>query len=255
VSQICVEMKATSVAVVTVDNQRKLNTLNWPLMDEFTDAIAKLADDNALRVVVLRGAGERAFIGGADIHEMATLDRATAPAAITRLHRCCQALRDLPVPVIARIQGYALGAGLEIAAACDLRIAGENAIFGMPEVKIGIPSVIEAALLPGLIGWGRTRQLLLLGESYGAAEAAKWGLVERVVPDASLDDAVEEWVQSILRAGPRAVRLQKKLIRKWEDLPLSEAIHAGIESFASAFETDEPVRLMREFQTRKRSAS
>jgi len=146
--------------------------------------------------------------------------------------------------------GYTLGAGLELAAACDLRLAADTAVFGMPEVKLGIPSVIEAALLPTLIGWGRARRLLLLGETITASEAANWGLVEMVVPARDLDRAVENWVTSILQTGPRALRLQKALIRRWEDLPLSQAIRAGVDSFATAWETDEPKRMMQDFLTR-----
>src|SRR5689334_11003081 len=142
---------------------------------------------------------------------MATLDEGGAREFITLLHRACDALRRLPVPVIARIEGYALGAGLEVAAACDIRIASENARFGMPEVKVGIPSVIEAALLPSLIGWGRTRRLLLTGETVDAATALRWGLVEEVVPPAALDMAVERSLDAILACGPRAIRLQKEL--------------------------------------------
>ncbi len=136
------------------------------------------------------------------------------------MHRSCNALRELPVPVIARVNGYALGAGLEVAAACDLRIASSNAVFGMPEVKVGIPSVVEAALLPGLIGWGRTRELLLFGENIDAATALAWGLVEQVVAPDALDAAVEARLDALLAAGPQAVRLQKKLIRQWEDMTL-----------------------------------
>jgi enoyl-CoA hydratase/carnithine racemase len=243
----------TRVAYLTIGNEPKLNTLNSVLMQEFLGAVQELARDESLRAVVLTGAGTRAFIGGADIHEMSQLDAISGRAFITLLHRCCDALRELPVPVIARINGYALGAGLEIAAACDLRIAADTARFGMPEVKLGIPSVIEAALLPSLIGWGRTRHLLLLGETITSAEALQWGLIEMVVPlskfysSAALDEAVEVWVSSILKAGPRAIRLQKKLIRSWEDLPLSDAVRAGVDAFAAAWETDEPRRMMREF--------
>lgn len=244
------------VASVTISNERKLNTLNSALLEEFADRMEELAGDEALRAVVLTGAGNRAFIGGADIDEMARLDAVSARAFISRLHRCCDALRELPVPVIARIAGYALGAGLELAAACDLRIAADTARFGMPEVKLGIPSVIEAALLPSLIGWGRTRQMLLLGETITSAEAAEWGLVEMVVPisessSGALDLAVEAWVSSILQAGPRAIRLQKKLIRRWEDLPISDAVRAGVDAFAAAWETDEPRRTMQEFLARR----
>jgi enoyl-CoA hydratase/carnithine racemase len=161
------------------------------------------------------------------------------------------------VPVIARIQGYAFGAGLEIAAACDVRIAAETALFGMPEVKLGIPSVIEAALLPLLVGWGRAREILLLGETFTAGEALAWRLVERVVPASALDEAVEAWIGRLLTSQPRAVRLQKRLIRQWEDLPLAAAVQAGIGAFAEAYKTNEPGVAMREFlaaqKTRKQN--
>jgi enoyl-CoA hydratase/carnithine racemase len=248
-----IEPRATGVvARVTIDNATKLNIVGSVLMTEFVAKVAALGAREDLRAVVLTGAGERAFVGGADIHEMAALDPARAREFITRLHRMCAALRDLPVPVIARINGYALGAGLEVAAACDLRVAAANAVFGMPEVRVGIPSVIEAALLPGLIGWGRTRELVLLGENIDAGTALRWGLVERVVPADGLDAAVEACLAALLKAGPQAVRLQKNLIRQWEDLPLSGAIAAGIDCFADAYATDEPSRLMRAFLDRPR---
>ena len=138
------------------------------------------------------------------------------------------------------IHGWTLGAGLEVAAACDFRIAANTARFGMPEVRVGVPSVVEAALLPGLIGWGRTRRLLLTGETIDAATALTWGLVEEVVPAKGLDAAVEKALLGILASGPRAIRLQKALIADWETLPLDAAIQRGIDSFASAWETDEP---------------
>ena len=248
-----IESRETGViARVTVDNATRLNILGSPLMAELVATIAGLGAREDLRAVVLTGAGDRAFIGGADMREMAGLDAAGAREFITRLHQVCAALRDLPVPVIARVNGYALGAGLEVAAACDLRVAASNAVFGMPEVRVGIPSVIEAALLPGLIGWGRTRELLLLGETIDAETALRWGLVERMVPADALDAAVEACLAALLKAGARATRLQKALIRRWEDLPVGAAITAGIESFADAYATDEPSRLMRAFLDRPR---
>ena len=236
-----------AIAHVTIQNAAKLNTLGSALMIEFVGAIEGLATHEDLRAVVLTGAGEKAFIGGADIFEMAALDRAGAEGFITLVHRSCASLRELPVPVIARVNGYALGAGCEVAAACDLRIASSNAVFGMPEVKVGIPSVVEAALLPGLIGWGRTRELLLFGENIDAATARSWGLVEQVVAPEALDAAVEARLAALMTAGPQAVRLQKTLIRQWEDLTLSQAVRAGIESFTQAYATDEPARMMSGF--------
>jgi enoyl-CoA hydratase len=233
-----------SVARITIANAAKLNTLNRAVMTALIDAVEELAADTALRVVVLRGAGARAFIGGADITEMATLGADSARAFITLVHRSCDVFRRLPVPVIARIQGYVLGAGLEVAAACDMRVASSDAVFGMPEVRIGIPSVVEAALLPQLIGWGRTRELLLTGETIDAATAERWGLVEQVVAPEALDDAVERRVAAVLACGPAAIRAQKALIQAWENLPMQQAIQRGIDSFAASWDTDEPARMM-----------
>ena len=235
------------VANVTIDHAAKLNTLGSQLMIEFVERVEALGANDDLRAVVLTGAGDKAFIGGADIFEMARLDAASAEGFITLVHRSCDCLRALPVPVIARLNGYALGAGLEVAAACDLRVAASNAVFGMPEVRVGIPSVVEAALLPGLIGWGRTRELLLFGENIDAPTALAWGLVEQVVAPQALDAAVERRLVSLLAAGPHAVRLQKQLIRRWEDMTLSQAVSAGIESFTKSFATDEPARMMGAF--------
>jgi enoyl-CoA hydratase/carnithine racemase len=248
------ERENGAIAHVNIENGTKLNTLNGALMTNFVLTVEPLGRREDLRAVVLTGAGDKAFIGGADIVEMATLDAGKAEAFITLVHRTCDCLRALPVPVIARVNGYALGAGLEVAAACDLRIASANAIFGMPEVKVGIPSVVEAALLPGLIGWGRTRELLLFGENIDAATALAWGLIEQVVAPEQLDAAVEARLASLLANGPQAVRLQKQLIRQWQDLTLSQAVSRGIESFTQAYATDEPARMMARFTQRRRSS-
>jgi len=249
--------KAGRVATVVIDNPTKLNTLTPDVMRALIDALDTLHADTRLRAVVLRGEGERAFIGGADIRELGKLDAGSAEAFITLVHRCCDGLRRLPVPVIARIRGYTLGAGLEIAAACDMRVASTDSHFGMPEVRIGIPSVVEAALLPQLIGWGRTRLLLLTGDTIDAAKAERWGLVEELVTPENLDATVGQLVDSILVSGPRAVRLQKRLMTDWEDLPLRAAVRKGIECLVEAFHTDEPRQLMTQFlaemAARKRS--
>lgn len=231
------------VARLLIDNAARLNSLNTALMEEIIDKMACVAADPELRLAILSGAGGRAFVGGADISEIAALDHAGARRFITLVHRCCAAFRHLPVPVIARIDGYALGAGLELAAACDLRVASETSQFGMPEVAIGIPSVVEAALLPRLIGEGRARRLLLSGEPIGAVEALAWGLVDSVAPAAGLDDAVERLARPILAAGPRALRLQKSLLLDWQELPAEAAIARGIDAFVGAFDSDEPGRM------------
>lgn len=240
------------VAFVTVDNPSRLNAMNSALMDAFADTVAALAANEDLRALVVTGAGDKAFIGGADIEEMSALaDAEAARRFIARLHGCCAAIRAMPVPTIARINGFALGAGLEIAVSCDLRIATDSAIFGMPEVRLGIPSVIEAALLPSLVGWGRARQIVLFGKNFSAEDAMSWGLVEELASRGALDDAIERWLDQLLACPPGAVRLQKQLVRSWESMPLNAAIEAGIESFVAAVQSGEPAVAMRDFIERR----
>ncbi|MET0274455.1 MAG: enoyl-CoA hydratase [Phenylobacterium sp.] len=240
------------IAFVTVDRPEKLNSLSSDVMGAFTDLFHGLAADLHLRAVVLTGAGDKAFIGGANIDEMAQLSGPVeARAFITRVHGCCAAIRRVPAPVIARINGYCLGAGLEIAAACDLRIACDSAILGMPEVKLGLPSVVEAALLPSLVGWGRARRMLYTGETFTAADALAWGLVEEVHSPGLLDAAVEDLIDKLMEAEPRAVQIQKALMQRWEELPMAAAIQAGVEAFEDAWTTDEPSKAMAAYQARR----
>jgi enoyl-CoA hydratase/carnithine racemase len=236
------------VATVVIDNATRLNALSSLLLGQLVEALTALGKDETLRAVVITGAGERAFVGGADIREMAAIETPeVARAFIDRVHVACAAVREVPVPTIARIQGYCFGAGLELAAACDMRVAATGAELGMPEVRLGIPSVVEAALLPLLIGWGRTRRLLMTGETLDAARALAWGLVEEVAPAGGLDGAIEATLANILACGPHAVRAQKALIGAWETRSLALAVEAGVEAFGDAYRTDEPRRMMAEF--------
>jgi enoyl-CoA hydratase len=236
--------REAGVATVSIDNAARLNCLGAAQIAGFIEAVTGLADDPDLRVLVVTGEGERAFMGGANLHELAELDPPKSRDFLTSIHRMCKVLRDLPVPVIARVNGFCLGAGLEVMAACDMHLASDNAVFGMPEVKIGLPSVVEAALLPQLIGWGRTKLLLYTGDNIDARTALEWGLVEKVVPGAELDAALAQWTRAIVESGPRAIRLQKELIREWEAMPVNDAIEAGIRCMVRAYQTDEPARMV-----------
>jgi enoyl-CoA hydratase len=238
--------QAGAVATVSIDNTARLNCLGHVQIAAFIEAVTILADDPDLRVLIVTGEGDRAFIGGANLHELGALDPPKARDFLILIHRMCKVLRDLPVPVIARVNGFCLGAGLEVMAACDIHIASDNAVFGMPEVKIGLPSVVEAALLPQLIGWGRTKLLLYTGDNIDARTALDWGLIEKVVPAADLDAALGQWVTSIVESGPKAIRLQKELIREWEAMPVNDAIEAGIRCISRAYQTDEPTRMVSE---------
>jgi len=248
-----VEVDGRGVATLTVRNEEKLNILSGELIRLLTGAVKALSRHKDLRVLIVTGQGHRAFIGGADIRDMSQLKPATARRFITNLHLLCDSLRTFPVPVVARISGYCIGAGLEVAASCDLRVADETARFSMPEVKVGIPSVIEAALLPSLIGWSRTRDLLYTGRMIDAGTAHQWGLVDRLAGSNGIEIETEQLAGEIMECGPQAIRDQKKLIREWEKLPLRQAIAAGVRSFGGAFRTPEPTERMRAFLERKKS--
>lgn len=230
------------VARVTIDNPARLNCLGPELLDQLAADMRALDHDARIRAVVVTGAGDKAFVGGADLDALGGLNPATARVFIGQVHDACAAMRDCPVPVIARINGWCLGAGLELAACCDLRIAADTACFGMPEVRLGIPSVVEAAVLPRLIGAGRARWLVMTGENIDAAEALAWGLVEKVVPAAGLDDAVDAALDAILAGEANAMRAQKRLCKVWEETTLAESVRASIDEFARCYETDEPNR-------------
>ena len=243
--------EAGTVARVTVNNAAERNALGNAGKRELAEAIERVAADPRLRVIVLTGAGDRSFIGGANVTEMATFTHGHASEGPSLTHRVCEAIRRAPVPVIARVNGYSFGAGLEIAAACDMRAAADTARFGMPEVLFGLPSGMEACLLPQLIGWGKTRELVFTGRHIDAKEAAECHLVERVVAPDALDAAVEDWVAAILSAGPIAIRAQKELIRDWERMSIADAVQQGIKAVAAAHGTDETKRLMGAFVAKR----
>jgi enoyl-CoA hydratase/carnithine racemase len=138
------------------------------------------------------------------------------------------------------VNGACLGAGFELALACDLRVCATGAVFGLPEVRVGVPSVIQAALLPPLIGPGRAAEMLLLGTSVTASQALEWGLVNRVVESGALSATVDEMLGALARCAPGAVRLQKELIVRWRETDLSSAVQAGVNAFATAYAGGEP---------------
>jgi len=247
-----IDRDSRGVVRLTICNAGSLNILGSAVTNAVREGLEQLAPDRSIRALVLAGQSEKSMIGGADIKEMATLEQKSAEAFISRLRDLCEAVRAFPAPVIARMPGWCLGGGLEVAAACDFRIAAHDARFGMPEVRVGIPSVIHAALLPRLIGWGRARWLVMTAENIDAPTALAWGLVDAVAPQGGLDAAVGRTAAALLECGPEALRAQKALLRQWEELPLKESVDLSIGVFGRSFLTDEPRRLMQGFIDRKR---
>ena len=225
---------AGPVARVFLNRPQKANALDSPLLGELLSTLQGLSGAAALRAVVLAGRG-RAFCGGADVGELKSLNAANAGRFVERIHEVCAAIRALPVPVVARLHGAVVGAGLEIAAACDLRIAAADTRFAMPEVRLGIPSVVEAALLPRLIGSGRAAWLVLTGEAIDTRRALEWGLVEEVCAD--LDAGIERILNSLLAGDRQALRMQKALLQLWEEAPLARSIEESIARFAESYAT------------------
>lgn len=203
---------------------------------------------------MLQGTGDKAFVAGADIKEMANFNQASAMAFIDSLRQLCDGVRLLPIPVIARIPGWCLGGGMELALSCDIRIASEDAKLGMPEVRVGIPSIIHAALLPRLVGKARSSWLLLTGEIVTASEALSYGLVDRVVAVNDLDKEVARVADLMASFGSQVLAQQKRLLREWEDEPLDMSIQNGVVEFGSAFNTGEPQKYMNEFVRAKEKA-
>jgi enoyl-CoA hydratase/carnithine racemase len=242
---------ASGIGTLQLRDAGKLNIVGSAAIADLCDALRLLAGEPALRVLVLRGSGESAFIGGADIGEMVGLTPATAATFITRLAGLCEAVAQMPVPVIARIPGWCLGGGLEVALACDLRLADDSAMFGMPEVKVGIPSVIHAALLPRLIGQARADWLLLCCENIDAARAEAWGLIHERCAVGRLDALVNQRAAALAALPPQALRQQKRLLRHWQTVPLAQAVRDSIGEFALAYASGEPQALMGEFMAHK----
>ncbi len=235
------------VATILLNRPEKLNIINSEMVAGITEAATELARDDDVLVVVVRGAGERAFTAGVDVNEMRRLDAASARGHISRLHQAIRSIRELEKVVIAAVNGYCFGGGFELALACDLRIATEDAKFGLPEIKVGIPSVIEAGLLPLLVNRGRALEMVFLGDNVTADEALKMGLVNRVVPAGRLDEAVKEYTDKLTGYSPTALRMQKRIAQRWVPADLEDAIAFSIDAFSRCFATREPAEAMTAF--------
>ena len=232
------------VARVFLNRPEKANALTSALLSALSTELQAFKGNPALRVVVLAGRG-KAFSGGADVNELASLARDNAAAFVAAIHQVCLSIRALEVPVVASLHGACIGGALEIAAACDLRIAAAGTKFAMPEVRLGIPSVVEAALLPRLMGSGRAAWLVLTGEAIDAAKAAEWGLVEEVCPAERLADRTDRLVQGLVAADRAALAAQKRLVQLWNEAPLEHSIRESLQAFAAAYQGGVPPALLK----------
>src|SRR5579872_4514036 len=205
---ILFEAEEHGIVLLTVNRPDKLNALSGAVVGELQNAFEQVAADRSLRAVIVTGAGEKAFVAGADINELAVLSPIEAREYALRGQQAFRELETMGKPSVAAVNGYALGGGLELAMACTVRFASENARLGQPEVKLGIiPGYGGSQRLPRLVGRGRALELLLAGEPVTAAEAYRIGLVNAVTPQAALLETSRTWLRKVLANAPVAIAL------------------------------------------------
>ncbi|MDX1535045.1 MAG: enoyl-CoA hydratase-related protein [Thermoplasmata archaeon] len=226
------------IALVTLDRPEALNALSTAMLEELRDVLQEVARRADLRVLVLTGAGDRAFAAGADIREMADRNPMETRRYAALGHEVARLLERMGKPVIAALNGYALGGGSELALACDVRIASEDAQIGQPEVKLGIPPGFGGSQrLARLVGRGRASELIFLGEPISSKKAERMGLVNRVVPADRLLHEAKAWARRMMERGPLALRLAKAAIHQTQETGLSAGLDYEVELFSLAFAT------------------
>jgi enoyl-CoA hydratase/carnithine racemase len=231
--------RESAVVTITVDRPRVLNALNRAVFAGLEDAFDEIETDPGVRCVVVTGAGERAFCAGADIRELDALGAQGALAFMALGQRVFDRIARSPKPTIAAVNGHALGGGLELAMACDIRVAAETATFGQPEITLGsIPGWGGTQRLPLLVGLGRARELVLTGRIFDAAEAERIGLVSRVVPSAVLGDTARDMAETIAALPPVALALAKDALRQTEG-DLADGLRVEREHVARTFATED----------------
>jgi len=240
--------KEGSIGLLTINRPQVLNALNRETMTEISQVVGKIATDPEVAVLIITGAGEKSFVAGADISEMRTLSALEGRAWSKFSQATFNALENLPQPVIAAVNGYALGGGCELAMSCDIRIASEKAKFGQPEVLLGVVAAFAGTQrLPRLVGKGRAKELLFTGDQIDAAEACRIGLVNKVVPAGELLTAAKALAAKIISRGPVAVQLCKAAVNEGLDMDLESAQAYEAEVFGLCFATDDQKEGMNAF--------
>ena len=217
--------KREGIAWLTLDRPQVMNAMNTLMRDELWTVMEAVRDDPDTRVLIVRGAGERAFSAGADVGEFGTAPSYVEARLARRERDLWQLMLDLDKPLIAAIHGYALGAGCEMSMCCDLRVASENARFGLPEVKLGyIPSAGGTQLLPRTVGPGIAMEMILTGDDIDAATALRLGLVHKVVARERLNDEAEVWARELLTRSPAVLRYAKEAVTRGLEVSLEEGL-------------------------------
>ncbi|WP_303702628.1 short-chain-enoyl-CoA hydratase [Megasphaera massiliensis] len=241
------------IATITINRPKALNALNLDTVTELKDAIEKIAVDKAVKVVVITGAGEKSFVAGADIKEMATKTPAEGREWGQFGQNVFTEIENMPQPVIAAINGFCLGGGCELSCACDIRYAAENAKFGQPEVGLGItPGFGGTQRLPRVVGRGQAKELIYTGGMIGAEEAKAIGLVNKVVPQEELMPTVLKLAGKIAKNAPVAVQLSKAAINRGINCDVVTGIAYEAEVFGLCFSTNDQKEGMAAFVEKRK---
>jgi len=228
------------IAIVTLDNQPALNALSAPLLTQLDQIFAGLAKNQEVKGVIITGAGEKSFVAGADISEFIQVTGDTAVEFMSRGQRIFDKIEAFDQPVIAAVNGFALGGGNEIALCCDIRIAAENAIFGQPEVNLGIiPGYGGTQRLPRIIGPGKAKEIIFADERINAQEALRIGLVQRVVPKGQAVEEAKKLLKKIMSKGPLAIKMAKKAIHEGLKMSLREGLDLEAQGNAVCFGSED----------------
>lgn len=239
--------------LVIIDRPKALNALNSATLDELDDALAEACEREDLRALVITGAGDKAFVAGADISEMREMSCVEAEEFALQGQAVLNAIETFPTPVIAAVNGYALGGGTELALACDLVLCSPNAVFGQPEVKLGvIPGFGGTQRLARLVGPGYAREIIFTGRNISAEEAVRIGLALRISKDEPVEEAALALATRIARQGPVAVRLAKRAINENLDSALPTALAAERTLFSLCFSTEDQDEGMSAFLSKRR---
>ncbi|MEP7104459.1 MAG: enoyl-CoA hydratase-related protein [Chloroflexota bacterium] len=238
------------IRLLVIDRPEKRNAMTLEMVRTLRDRVTEADGDRSVKGVVITGEGT-AFCSGIDLQEFARGTPDSARTLIEILKDLCAAVRNIPKPVAVAVRGHCLGGALELAVAADFRVCSPDARFGMPEVAVGLPSVIDAALIQQYVGLGRAKELLLTGDPIDGATALAWGLVNRVVEPEQLLEAALGLVARVAGHHPAAVRAQKELIEDWLNEPLDESIENSIAFLVEAFRDGVPQRSARELLERR----
>jgi enoyl-CoA hydratase len=240
------------VATITLNRPRAHNAITMLMLEEIEHALGVTEKDDEVIAVVITGAGEKAFCAGIDLDETVGQDGMGARASGKRIHRTDKAVRMLDKPVIAKVRGLCLGAGLELAVSCDLIVGTEDSRYGLPHMRIGIASIVEAAILPQAIGIFRTKELCFTADFWDGKKAESVGLINWAVPAAELDAKVDALAEKLCGWSPVAMAIQKNIINQWMDTDLQSAIDFSINSISIVFNSEDQKEGMAAFLEKRK---